>query len=228
MPTEAQMKREYGVSSTTVRAAVRQLGALGLVETRHGLGTFVVDRTPLSVLACGPQAGQASQGGSENPWLSAVRQAGRVAAHRSDCLIMAATAEHATALVIDPGEPLVVRRSWWLVDTQPAVMESTYFPRRVVAAAPGLAAPATTSSGDSTQEIRSALTRAGYVIDWYRDRLSARPPTPEEQVFLQVPPGVGVLAVTRICGQRRDKAPVHLTETIYRSDLHEIVYETVV
>jgi GntR family transcriptional regulator len=219
------MKREYGVSSTTVRAAVRQLGALGLVETRHGLGTFVVDRSPLSVLACGLRSDEDEQGGSENPWLIAVRHAGRVASRRSDCLIRAAATEHATALRIEPGEPLVVHRSWWLVDSQPALIESTYFPRRVVDTVPDLATPNTASSGDSIQEIRSALAHAGYVIGWYRDRLSARPPTPEELEFLRTPPGVGVLAVTRACGQQRDEPPVHLTETIYRSDLHEIVYE---
>jgi len=43
LPTEAEIGLEYGVSRTVVREAMSQLQAGGLVETRHGVGTFVVD-----------------------------------------------------------------------------------------------------------------------------------------------------------------------------------------
>jgi DNA-binding FadR family transcriptional regulator len=33
---------EFGVSRTVVREAISRLQAAGLVETRHGVGTFVV------------------------------------------------------------------------------------------------------------------------------------------------------------------------------------------
>ncbi|MED5621875.1 FadR/GntR family transcriptional regulator [Ideonella sp. BN130291] len=42
LPTEAAMMAEYGVSRTVVREAISRLQASGLVETRHGIGTFVV------------------------------------------------------------------------------------------------------------------------------------------------------------------------------------------
>jgi GntR family transcriptional regulator, transcriptional repressor for pyruvate dehydrogenase complex len=41
LPTEAEVVRRYGVSRTVVREALSQLQAAGLVETRHGVGTFV-------------------------------------------------------------------------------------------------------------------------------------------------------------------------------------------
>jgi len=43
LPTEAAVMAEFGVSRTVVREALSKLQAAGLVETRHGIGTFVVD-----------------------------------------------------------------------------------------------------------------------------------------------------------------------------------------
>ena len=42
LPTEAAIMEEFGVSRTVVREAISKLQAAGLVETRHGIGTFVI------------------------------------------------------------------------------------------------------------------------------------------------------------------------------------------
>lgn len=44
MPSESMIVREHRVSRTVVREAISQLQASGLVETRHGIGTFVLAR----------------------------------------------------------------------------------------------------------------------------------------------------------------------------------------
>lgn len=44
LPSESEIVREYGVSRTVVREAISKLQASGLVETHHGVGTFVLDR----------------------------------------------------------------------------------------------------------------------------------------------------------------------------------------
>ena len=41
LPTEAEVVRRFKVSRTVVREALSKLQAAGLVETRHGVGTFV-------------------------------------------------------------------------------------------------------------------------------------------------------------------------------------------
>ena len=43
LPTESQIMLEEGVSRTVVREAISRLQAAGQVETRHGIGTFVLD-----------------------------------------------------------------------------------------------------------------------------------------------------------------------------------------
>jgi len=43
LPTESQLMLEYGVSRSVVREAISGLQSAGFVETRHGIGTFVLD-----------------------------------------------------------------------------------------------------------------------------------------------------------------------------------------
>jgi DNA-binding FadR family transcriptional regulator len=42
LPTESEFVSEFGVSRTVVREAMSRLQAAGLVETHHGIGTFVL------------------------------------------------------------------------------------------------------------------------------------------------------------------------------------------
>lgn len=44
LPTETRLAAMFEVSRPTVRAALRDLEARGLVRTQHGVGTFVVER----------------------------------------------------------------------------------------------------------------------------------------------------------------------------------------
>jgi DNA-binding FadR family transcriptional regulator len=48
LPTEAAIMNEFGVSRTVVREALSKLQAGGLVQTRHGVGTFVAASTDAS------------------------------------------------------------------------------------------------------------------------------------------------------------------------------------
>jgi DNA-binding FadR family transcriptional regulator len=54
LPTEAAFMAEFGVSRTVVREAISKLQAGGLVQTRHGIGTFVIglgDAAPFKLAA---------------------------------------------------------------------------------------------------------------------------------------------------------------------------------
>jgi len=44
LPTESAIMAQYGVSRTVVREAISHLQAAGLVQTRHGIGTFVLEK----------------------------------------------------------------------------------------------------------------------------------------------------------------------------------------
>ncbi len=57
LPPERELAQQIGVSRPSVRAGLRSLGAMGVVQTRHGSGTFIadgppqLDSRPLSLLA---------------------------------------------------------------------------------------------------------------------------------------------------------------------------------
>lgn len=55
LPTEAEVGQTYGVSRSTVRQALAMLEAQGLIEVRHGRGSFVSDVADSSVIRAGLQ-----------------------------------------------------------------------------------------------------------------------------------------------------------------------------
>ncbi|MCG2591891.1 FadR family transcriptional regulator [Ramlibacter sp. XY19] len=55
LPTEAAIMEEFGVSRTVVREAISRLQAAGLVETRHGIGTFVVGMGDAATFRISPE-----------------------------------------------------------------------------------------------------------------------------------------------------------------------------
>jgi GntR family transcriptional repressor for pyruvate dehydrogenase complex len=54
LPTESEIMRAYGVSRTVVREALSRLQAAGLVETHHGIGTFVLEARPATSFRIDP------------------------------------------------------------------------------------------------------------------------------------------------------------------------------
>ncbi|MFJ5837305.1 FadR/GntR family transcriptional regulator [Streptomyces shenzhenensis] len=50
LPPEAELCEELGVSRSSLREAVRMLAALGVVESRHGSGTFVSQLRPAEMI----------------------------------------------------------------------------------------------------------------------------------------------------------------------------------
>ena len=51
LPTESELVRNFDVSRTVVREALSKLQAGGFVETRHGIGTFVLPPRPSPMLS---------------------------------------------------------------------------------------------------------------------------------------------------------------------------------
>ena len=54
LPREVDLMEEFGVSRTVVREAMSKLQAAGMVETRHGVGTFVVGLGDASTFRIAP------------------------------------------------------------------------------------------------------------------------------------------------------------------------------
>jgi GntR family transcriptional repressor for pyruvate dehydrogenase complex len=56
LPTESEIMVRYGVSRAVVREAITQLQAARLAETRHGIGTFVLEAPAPAALTIDPRS----------------------------------------------------------------------------------------------------------------------------------------------------------------------------
>jgi GntR family transcriptional repressor for pyruvate dehydrogenase complex len=54
LPTESEINRILGVSRTVVREAISHMQASGMIETRHGIGSFVLEPAPVRALGIDP------------------------------------------------------------------------------------------------------------------------------------------------------------------------------
>ena len=95
LETELELRERYNASRNTVRDALRRLTALGLIVTRPGKGTFVVEKIApfVTTLTADPSSGdslvyryQVSQHGRK-PSLSGVQVEIQAGSHRLVALI---------------------------------------------------------------------------------------------------------------------------------------------
>jgi len=49
LPSERELGKQFGVSRTSIREAIRVLTLMGLVEVSHGRGTFITDQSPSAI-----------------------------------------------------------------------------------------------------------------------------------------------------------------------------------
>jgi DNA-binding FadR family transcriptional regulator len=54
LPTETEIMVEQGVSRSVVREAISRMQAAGLIETRHGIGSFVLPPPPAAIMGIDP------------------------------------------------------------------------------------------------------------------------------------------------------------------------------
>lgn len=219
--TEREIMDEYNVSITTARNAVAALVKTGKVETRQGAGTFVVQRTLLRINATHTEDLDHRDGiTAQDSWSTDVLAAGHTPSQRFECLNVSASREIAALMGISEGDPMVMRRCWRSVDSTPASIESGLYPAWLVAEVPQLASP-----HDIAQGTTSYLAEQGHPMLWHEDRISARPPTREEDAWFEAPASVVVLVRFRISYDVAGGRVSRVMETGYRSDMHEIVYD---
>lgn len=221
LPTEQQLMQQYGASSTTARAAVKALAAAGIVETRHGAGSFVIERRLLSIFATHTEDLDRREGiTAQDSWSTDVIEAGRSPGQRFECLNVPATGDMATLFGVNADDALVMRRCWRSVDGVPASIETSLFPPWLVDLLPRLASP-----HDIAQGTTSYVAEQGHPMLFHQDHLSARPFSRDEGQFFEAPPGVVALVRQRTSYDKAGGRVLRFMETSYRSDMHEVVYD---
>jgi GntR family transcriptional regulator len=218
LPTESEFQRDYGVSRTTIRAALSALAAEGLVVSRKGFGSFVRDRPPLRRVSSTHR--HASHRASGKPEFDTEAIApGQVPSRR-----MLRTgrgpvpADIAGWLGCQPDEETVIRQRLQLLDDAPAVISTSYYPLWV-AGGTRLESPGALPEGPD-----NLIEQLGHRFARGIELLRARMPTPEEIRLLELEPGVPVVRMLHV-DYDRDGRALQVADDLYAADRHEFAFE---
>jgi GntR family transcriptional regulator len=213
LPTEKDLQKSYGASRNTVRDAIKFLTQLGLIETRPGQGTFVVEKaTPfVTTLTDYPDRSNAKS------YVAEVKADGRAPTDSEPKVeIQYATGTVAAALGLDTGTQVVGRHQQRSIDGTPWSLQTTFYPMSLVdKGAIRLIRPADIEEG----AIHYLAQEYDVRQVGYRDTISVRPPEPDEAWFFKFPPDgrVSVFEIHRV-GYDENGHPIRVTITVYPTD----------
>lgn len=213
LPSETQLIARYQVSRPTVRNAVAALRAEGLIEVRHGKGSFVrTTGTPALTINRRVTRSRGGQFTSADgiDWTTAEDPA----VYRSHT-----TQATGTLLGLDAEEAIFVCDR---LLTDPATgtraLHRTTIPFEVAESVDTLA-EAPDSEPDA---IYALLTAAGHTL-WWSETVRARMPLPDERTALHLPDATPVMHLARITHGTDDR-PLVLEELRTGADRAQLAY----
>jgi GntR family transcriptional regulator len=220
LPTEIELRDQYNASRNTVRDAIKWLITRGLVETRPGQGTFVVEKiTPfVSTLTGDPETGF---GGGEDDIYDLEVKATRREPTASVPRVEIQQVNEATApeLQLGQGSTVVSRHQRRFIDGTPWSLQTSFYPMRyVVDGAARLTEPTDISQG-TVSYLRETL---GIDQAGWRDMIVVRAPNQVETAFFKLPDDgrVPVVETRRTTFDSRGM-PVRLTVSVYPADRNQ-------
>jgi GntR family transcriptional regulator len=216
LPTEIELMEGYDASRNTVRDAIKLLTTRGLVETRPGQGTFVVEKiNPFVTTLTGPPDAQVSD---TEVYIAEVRAGGRVPTESDLRLeIQRANEVIADALRIEPGAQVVSRHQQRFIDGTPWSLQTSFYPMSLVLEHGATLLIQATSIEPGA--VAYLANECGIKQVGYRDSLAVRAPDENEVVFFKLPADgrVSVFEIFRV-GFDQTGHRFRLTITVYPAD----------
>ncbi|MBR0671150.1 phosphonate metabolism transcriptional regulator PhnF [Roseomonas soli] len=206
LSTEAVLTKRFGVNRHTVRRALEDLEARGLIRVEQGRGAFVAEDVVDYRLGARTRFSELVRGQNREP-------AGRILRISE----IQAETQLAEALGIRRGRLVLRVDRLGLADGRPVVLGAHYLPLPRCAAAP--------EALERSGSITAALEACG-IPDYRRraSRITARLPTPEEAELLQQSRSRPVLVAESLnvdpAGQ-----PVDWTQSVYAAGRVQLVVE---
>jgi GntR family transcriptional regulator len=224
LPTEDDLRKQFGASRNTIRDAVRSLTTLGLVETRPGQGTFVVGPIDPLVHTLSGDLATGRVGGEGATYLSEVSEQ-----HRRPTTVgprvelQTAAGEVAARLRVPEGTPLVSRYEQRFIDDTPWSLQTSFYPRSFAMRG----APRLLDDEDIEQGAVKYLEETlGIEQIGYRDWITMRAPNSNEISFFRIPPDgrVPVFEIFRT-GFDRTGTPMRVTVTVFPADRNQFIVD---
>lgn len=219
--TELELRDHYGASRNTVRDAIKWLTNLGMVETKPGQGTFVIQKidpfvTTLTGDPTGPGGGEQSAYRSEVDKLDRTPDVSPVQVE-----IQEASEDIAEALAIAKDAEVISRHERRFIDRTPWSMQTSYYPVAFADQGAERLRSARNIEEGTVQYISETLhiRQVGY-----RDLVTVRSPNTIETEFFKLPPDgrVPLYEILRTAFDGNGN-PMRVTVTVYPSDRNQFI-----
>ena len=215
--TELELREKYDASRNTVRDAIKWLITRGLVETRPGQGTFVVDEMiPFITTLTGEP--RTASGGEGNTYLSEVTAQFR-RPKDSPVRVEIQAADNAPELRLAADISVVSRHQQRYIDDTPWSLQTSFYPMSFVEQGAVRLLQASNIEQGTVEYLDSALDIKQ--VGW-RDTITVRTPDEIEVTFFKLPDDgrVSVIETRRTAFNEKGK-PVRLTVSVYPADRNQ-------
>ncbi|MER7211445.1 GntR family transcriptional regulator [Streptosporangium sp. NPDC000239] len=197
LPSVRYLSDRYDVARSTAAKALVMLQAEGLVVTRHGSGSYVRESDPIRRL--GPDRYARHRWQRTTVEVFVTRKPESVSAQQQghqtqNVSLVEADEDTATALGIEPGSPVYERARVMTRDGAPTHTMTSYYRPADIEGTP-LTDPTPGIAGQSGGF--QVLTDQGLPPHQITEDISARMPTTEETLLLDLPAGEPVVEVRR-------------------------------
>jgi GntR family transcriptional regulator len=220
LKTEIELRERYNASRNTIRDAIKLLVTRGLIETRPGQGTFVVETIMpfVTILTGDPETENVAEGDTYIKEVIARRRVPQatppeVGIHQAGSPFPA-TGE----LQLPEGTPIVSRHQQRFIDGIPWSLQTSFYPMSLSQGAPRLI-----QAGDITEGTVAYLREAlGLKQVGYRDTITVRAPDNVEAAFFRLPDDgrISIIETRRTAFDEQGK-PVRLTVSVYPADRNQ-------
>lgn len=220
LPTEGDLSEQYDASRNTVREAIRRLTDEGLLESRPGQGTFVARLIDpfVTVLTADPKTGFG--GGEAAAYLSEVREKHREPTNSVPKVEVAPAADMIARLLdIAPGTQVVSRSQDRYIDGIPWSRQTSYYHMDFITKG---ATKLLMAQDIEEGAVRYLADVIGVRQSGYRDWITGRLATEEEQAFFGIGHNAAVFVASRVVFDQ-DNTSMRLTVTIFPVDRNQLV-----
>jgi len=218
LPSERELIERYSTSKSTASKAIALLQAEGLVTTEFGRGTFVRRRPPLRRVSAARRHAEHRSSGKPIFDTEAIEQGQVPSRQMLEIGRVPIPPEAAKWLQVAIGDEVVIRKRLQLLDGEPAVISTSYYPLWL-AANTRLESPEPLPEGPD-ELIESLGHHFSRGIEVFR----ARMPSPQEAHLLRLGAGIPVVEMWDVDYDEHGRT-LQAAEDLYAGDRHEFSYE---
>lgn len=199
LPSESELAKRFGANRHTIRRAADELISAGLIERRHGKGTFVLDAPTDYLLASGTRFTETFESLGKTPSSTIVHK-----------LIIPARGGVASRLNLSENDKVVWIESLRLADDRPICIVSHFLPQRLF--------PELLERYHGGSLHQHLDVNYGYKLRRIESLISATLPQGDDASLLGMPHNHPVLRVKSVNVDINNDKPLEYALTRFRAD----------